>query len=311
MTLQIGTKLTNYGPGGHGAITEAKTAEAVGFDSVWVTDRLVTLSRQRSRYPYTPDGALPWREETPFYEPLTVLAGVAAVTTTIRLATGVLILPLRQPFVLAKQTATLAALSQGRLILGIGAGWMHEEFDLVGKDFQDRASLTREIAHILRECWTGRPRSYTTRHHQVPTGLSMYPAPPIVPPLLVGGNSDAALRLAGTIGSGWYGLFSAGQAQAMDLDRRLGVLRQAVSEAGHDVTKVQVVLRLAGSVADVVPLLVDVMSHGVTQVVVDTDLTRTADAARDLAVLRRASGQSGSPHVTVESSVTAQDRTPT
>ena len=134
-------------------MTLAGSAEKAGFESIWTVDHVVVPSGYRSRYPYDPSGRLPSGEDAPFPDPLIWLAYVAGTTSTIRLATGILILPQRNPLVLAKELATLDYLSSGRVTLGVGIGWLKEEFEALGIPFERRGERTEESIAAMRALW--------------------------------------------------------------------------------------------------------------------------------------------------------------
>ena len=125
-----------------------------GFESIWTVDHVVVPAGYRSTYPYDPSGRLPSGEDAPFPDPLIWLAYVARETSTIRLATGILILPERNPVVLAKELATLDYLSSGRVTLGVGIGWMKEEFEALGVPFEGRGARMEESIAAMRALWT-------------------------------------------------------------------------------------------------------------------------------------------------------------
>src|SRR6476620_8322539 len=136
------------------AVAMAQAAEEAGFDSLWTVEHVVVPAGYESSYPYSKSGRMPGTEDAPIPDPLIWLTYVAAATSTIRLATGILILPQRNPVVLAKETATLDQLSGGRLLLGIGVGWLKEEFDAIGVPFAERGARTDEAVTALRALWT-------------------------------------------------------------------------------------------------------------------------------------------------------------
>jgi probable F420-dependent oxidoreductase len=131
----------------------AQAAEAAGFESLWTVEHVVVPSGYESAYPYDPSGKMPGPEESPIPDPLIWLSYVAAATSRIRLATGILILPQRNPVVLAKEVATLDHLSGGRVELGIGVGWLEEEFDAIGVPFADRGRRNDEYVEAMRALW--------------------------------------------------------------------------------------------------------------------------------------------------------------
>lgn len=168
-----------------------EAAEAAGFDSVWAGDHvLVPSEAKRMRF---------------FTDPLMTLAYVAGTNRRLLLGTSVIIAPLRNPLVLAKQAATLDYLSGGRLILGLGAGWLQREFEYLGVPFQRRGALFDETLRILRATWSGVPARYEGRFYQFEDAvLEPQPVQPGGPPLWIGGASERALRRATELGDGWH-----------------------------------------------------------------------------------------------------------
>ena len=140
----------------------AHEAEQFGFESIWTVEHVV-IPQPHMPYPGSKDGQLPGGDDVPLPDPLIPLAYAAAITTKIKLATGVVILPQRHPLYLAKQLATLDVLSHGRLMIGIGSGWMKEEFDALGIDFHARGALTNESIQAMRAIWRDYPASFQDR----------------------------------------------------------------------------------------------------------------------------------------------------
>jgi len=283
MSLRIGAKLPHTGSSASGTAVRgaAEALEGAGFDSLWVSDHVVLPERVASRYPFAGDGVARWPTGVDYLEALLTLATAAAVTSRVTLGTAVLVLPQRQPVLLAKQAATLDALSGGRVVLGVGAGWLAEEFAALGASFEDRGRRMAQAMGVLRSCWSGR--------HD---GLHVLPAPAGGPrgiPLLVGGHSSVALRRAGAVGDGWLAQQAAADLDAAALARDVASVRAAAREAGRDPDPLRVVLRVADSlgrldqVAGELPGLVEA---GVDEVVVDVD--PAGDPVADLALLRRA-----------------------
>ena len=132
----------------------ARTAEELGYDSLWVSDHIIFPTELRSPYPYSPDGKLPLDPTNPLLEPFTVLTYAAAVTKTIKLGTSVIIVPYRDPIVTAKIISSLDVLSNGRFIFGVGVGWLEEEFRVLRQNMRDRAAQTREALLAMKACWT-------------------------------------------------------------------------------------------------------------------------------------------------------------
>src|SRR3989441_10210183 len=150
--MKFGCPLPVYGPAATRAtiLGFARRMESLGFDSLWASDHVVIPWKIRSRYPYTPTGDFPLSPETPFLEPLTTLAVVAGATEHIALGTTVLVLAHRHPVLLAKMLATLDQLSGGRVIVGAGVGWMKEEIELFGVDYQRRGAWSGEAVRAVR-----------------------------------------------------------------------------------------------------------------------------------------------------------------
>ena len=185
----------------------AKRAEELGFESVWAAEHLVFPPVFRSRYPYTEDGVPPINPATPLLDPLMVLAQIAAVTTRIRLGTNIYLLPLRHPLVTARLGVTLDVLSNGRFSLGVGVGWLEEEFTAAGVDFARRGALLRECVRALRTLWTESDPEFHGRTFSFgPVKFEPKPVQRPHPPILVGGESEAALKRAAEVGDGWYGV---------------------------------------------------------------------------------------------------------
>lgn len=183
----------------------ARHAEMLGMDAVWVIDHIAIPRHMASRSLYTPDGTYP--SPDPPWEPLSVLAYVAAQTERIRLGTAVLVLPYRHPLTVAKTAATVDALSGGRLDLGVAPGWLAEEFGALGIDgFSDRGAMTDEHIAAMKEAWGSDPCTFHGRFYDFDElNVSPKPVQRPHPPLLVGGISDAALRRAARA-EGWLAI---------------------------------------------------------------------------------------------------------
>lgn len=204
--MKFGIVFANVGPfaDAAGAARLARAAEAAGFESLWTVEHVVVPAGYQSTYPYDPSGRMPGGDDAPMPDPLVWLAALAPVTTTIRLATGVLILPQRNPVVLAKEVATLDALSGGRALLGIGVGWLREEFEALGVPFEERAGRTDDAVGALRALWSQDRASYDGRYTSF-TDCVVRPQPVAgTVPVHVGGHSEAAARRAGRLGDGFF-----------------------------------------------------------------------------------------------------------
>ena len=209
--MRFGIALPQYGPAtGDGLTAAARQAEDLGFDDVWVADHIAVPVGA----PYPPSFLL---------EALATLSFAAAVTTRVGLGTSVLVLPLRQPVIAAKQLATLDVLSGGRLILGLGAGWLREEFDACNVPYRKRGALMDEALGVLQACWASSPTSFSGPTVSF-TDMKVQPLPGRHIPLWIGGVSERALRRAVEQGDGWTGAFQrvdniAGVAKRLRADR--------------------------------------------------------------------------------------------
>ncbi|MEX2207218.1 MAG: LLM class F420-dependent oxidoreductase [Myxococcota bacterium] len=236
----------------------ARIAEEVGFDGILVSDHLFFPEQLRSKYPYTPDGVPGFSAETAWPEPFSLVGAMSSVTKRLRFATMVYILPLRQPLEVAKATATLDVLSGGRFILGVGAGWMKEEFDQLGVDFQTRGARFDESIAVLRKLWAGGMVEHQGRFFAFPR-LQMSPAPARPVPIYVGGASNIALRRAARSGDGWLGNGS----DPAEASRILGEIARLRREAGRERLPFEAVVPLTTPPdPDVLRRLEDQGAHG-------------------------------------------------
>jgi len=253
----------------------ARLAEAQGFESVWAVDHVVMCPAYRSRYPYHESGRSPFDADVVQPDPLTWLAWAGAATERLALGTGILILPLRNPVVLAKTAASFDRLSGGRLLLGVGVGWVAEEAEAVGTDFASRGARTDEAIEAMRALWQQEP----TARFAGPTvrfdGVVSRPKPtrPAGVPIVVGGHSRAAARRAGRYGDGFYPLGVFGP----ELDALLDVMRESAEASGRDPAAVEIT-----TAASLDPRIVDAFAaQGVDRVLVSPptgDLDALPDA---------------------------------
>ncbi len=184
-------------------------AEALGFDSLWVSDHVVIPERIESVYPYGGPGTFTPANRANYFEPLTTLAFLAGRTQRARLGVSVLVVPQRQPLVAAKQWATLDALAGGRTILGVGAGWMREEFVALGADtFERRGAVLDDAIRLFRTVWSEPgPVSFKGEMLQFePLRFDPKPARAGGPPIWIGGHGRRSLRRAAELGDGWQGV---------------------------------------------------------------------------------------------------------
>jgi probable F420-dependent oxidoreductase len=173
----------------------ARAADERGYHAMTVADHVVNLAELTTEYPYTEDGKRRWEPFTPWVDPWVTIGAMGAVTERLRFFTNVYVLPMRDPFTVAKMVATASALTGGRVALGVGMGWCEEEFDLLGEPFRKRGKRADEMLGLLAELWTDGWTEHHGEFYDVPR-LEMTPTPPAPVPIYVGGMSDAALRRA-------------------------------------------------------------------------------------------------------------------
>jgi probable F420-dependent oxidoreductase len=246
--MKFGLRYASLGKYSNGpaAVELAQAAEAAGFDSIWTVEHVVVPAAYQSRYPYSPSGKMgSGLEDFPIPDPLIWLAYVASATRTIKLGTAILILPQRNPVVTAKAVATLDHLAGGdRVLLGIGVGWLAEEFAALGVPFEDRGPRTDEYVAAMRALWSQERASFKGRFvsfedvfcRPLPAGRRI--------PIIVGGDTTAAARRAGRIGDGY---FPARGAPA----ELLAEMRRAAVEAGRDPGAIEVTLSAPAEPAEI------------------------------------------------------------
>jgi len=186
--------------------TVATNAERLGVATLWVPEHVVLLDKYASKYPYSQDGALPAPTNAPIFDPFVSLTAMASVTSKIRLATGICLVPEHNPLVLAKVVATLDFLSGGRALLGVGIGWLEEEFEAIGIPWEKRAQRTREYIEAMRKLWGEEPSSYSgefVRFEDVRSNPKPLSGAKL--PVFFGGESGPALRRVAEYGNGWCG----------------------------------------------------------------------------------------------------------
>ena len=290
-TLRIGAKLPNSGPlpQALGIPAMARALEEAGFDSLWVADHVVLPRSIDSHYPFAADGRATWPSDAPYIEALIALSLAAAVTERATLGTAVLVLPLRSPVMFAKQAASLASASNGRLKLGVGAGWLKEEFAALGVPFADRGPRTEEWIEIARDCWTGTPSAHESERYSLPPDMLMVPPPAAPIPLLMGGHSQVALARAGRLTEGWLGQQSLSELDTDELVAAGTRMREAAAAAGRDPSRLEIVLRIvqaAGHADELARALPALAGAGVGEIIVDLDWD--GDLAAQCATLREA-----------------------
>ena len=215
----------------------AKKAEELDFESVWIPEHLAIPVSIDSPYPYSEDGKFPGGPNAALHDPFVALSFVAACTEKIKLGTGVFVLPLRNPLAVAKAAASVDVLSQGRLLFGIGIGWLEEEFQATGMNFEDRAPRGREWVKILKALWTEETPEYNGRFHSFePIGFNPKPVQKPHPPIIFGGETRAALKRTAALGDGWYGV----RYTPESVKPQLALLKELTQQAGRDFSEIEI-----------------------------------------------------------------------
>lgn len=262
--MRVGLHALGIGTGARPEIIRAvaMAAEARGFATLWSGEHVVLVDEPGSRYPYSADGRIAVPADADWLDPLLGLSYVAALTTRIGLATGVLLLPEHNPVLTAKQAATLDVLSGGRLTLGVGIGWSAEEFAALGVPFARRGQRTAEYVQAMRTLWAD---DVTSFHGEFAGFDAIRVNPKPVHgrriPIVFGGNSDAALRRVAAYGDGWYGF----NLPAAAVAERLAALAGYCRERGRELTELSTAVALSDGTPDLLPELAET---GVSELVV-------------------------------------------
>jgi probable F420-dependent oxidoreductase len=215
----------------------AQKAEGLGYESVWIPEHLAVPVHMQTPYPYSADGQFPGGPGAALHDPFVALAFVAACTVRLKLGTGVFVLPLRNPLAVAKAAASVDVLSSGRLLFGVGIGWLEEEFSAVGMPFKDRAARTREWVAMLKVLWTEDTPQFSGQFQSFPPlGFNPKPVQQPHPPMIFGGESRPALRRAAELGDGWYGVHHTPES----VKPKLAVLQELTSRAGRDFSRLEI-----------------------------------------------------------------------
>jgi probable F420-dependent oxidoreductase len=248
-----------------GARAIASAAESAGFESIWTVEHVLVPRGYESEYPYDKSGKMPGGETTDFPDPLVWLSYVAACTTTIKLATGILIVPQRNPGVLAKEVATLDTLSGGRTVLGVGVGWLEEEFDALGVPFGDRGRRLDDYIAAMRSLWASDDASHSGEFATFRSVVSRPRPVDDAVPIVIGGHSEAAARRAGRIGDGFF----PGKGSNDRLVELFAVMRAAAVEHDRDPDAIEITTGGAAAFApDPIAALNELEQIGVDRVVI-------------------------------------------
>ncbi len=215
----------------------ARRAEAAGVESVWTAEHIIAPVVMDSDYPYTESGEMPIDPKENFFDPLVTLATVAAVTTELRIGTGISILPMTNPLLMAKQAASLDVLSNGRLLLGLGLGWMREEFHAMGTPYERRGARFDDYLQAMRKVWSGELVEHDGEFVQW-HGFVSNPTPLRKSrlPVLIGGHAGKAFHRAALYGDGWYPAIYSAEELAPNIDK----LRAACEEVGRDFGEIEI-----------------------------------------------------------------------
>ena len=281
--MEIGLHLPQFGPLAtrEGITGFAQLAEEHGFDSLWVSDHVIVPRKMSSRYPYSRDGAFPIQPDLPMLEPIATLLFAAGVTQRAKLGTTVLVIPMRNPIVTAKMLSSLDVFSNGRLILGVGAGWMEEEFQLLGVPFERRGARTDEYIQLFKALWTEENPSFKGEFWQVENvGFAPKPLQQPHPPIWVGGHSPRALRRAGRLGDVWHAI----GVRPDTLREQYQEVQRHAQEAGRDPASIGLTIRARVDLrqpAQAAEHLAEYRGVGVTHAVVEI-FTAELEQARSL-----------------------------
>lgn len=283
--MKFGLMFTNTGMGSTatGARELATVAEQSGFESLWTVEHVVVPSGYESAYPYDRSGKMAGgAEEFDLPDPLIWLAYVAAVTETIRLATGILILPQRNPLITAKEVATIDALSGGRMILGVGVGWLREEFDALGVPFADRGRRHDDYVEAMRSLWRDDKASVHNTYASFDNCISRPRPTNGTVPIVVGGHTVKAAQRAAKLGDGFF----PGSGTVDELTSLFDVVRSECVAAGRDPSEVELTASGGGRTLDEISTRVEQLTAlGVTRVILSPlrkdRLIELADGLRD------------------------------
>ena len=249
---------------GNDAIELCRVAEECGFESVWGGEHVILPDTILSKYPYTEDGKIPAEPDTPIPDPLIWLAYIAAAAPTLRLGTCILIVPQRNPLVLAKELATLDRMSGGRVELGLGVGWLQEEFEALGIPWERRGARNDEYIAAMRALWSGPHAEFHGNFVDFdPATCSPRPINGDIP-IIVGGDSEAALRRAVKIADGYF----PGEGDAEALGKLLRRLEQTAEANDRDPKTIEISAIFGAQMMDPANGVEQMASIGVDRIMV-------------------------------------------
>lgn len=278
--MEFGGHLPMFGPAAtrDTVLGFARRMEVLGYDSLWASDHIFVPWQIASRYPYNRTGDFPFPASADFLEPFTVLSAVAGATERIKLGTSVLVMPHRHPLLTAKMAATLDHLAPGRVVLGVGVGWMREEIEILGAPFERRGAWTDEAIEVMRASWAPAERtSFEGEFFRFPD-LGCFPKPRAgTIPIWIGGHTSAAFRRVARLGDGWHAAFPTPDNAVADLAR----LQEACRAAGRDPATLTLSARVGyaarRSSEDVIAEIKTLRDRGVTHVILETRMKDLPD----------------------------------
>ena len=235
--MKFGIIPVNIGtPSLEAMVGQAKLAEELGFESVWTFEHVIVPLDYDSKYPYNPSGKMGAPPETNFVDPLIALTAIAASTSKIRLGTGVNILSQTNPLLMAKQVASIDFLSGGRMMLGVGIGWLREEFDAMGVPFERRGARFDDYVQAMRKVWSGETVEHESEFLSW-HGFKSYPVPVQKPlPVIMGGDKGKIYERIARYGDGWY--VPAGDPG--ELTVKLAELKNVCQQVGRDFSEIEI-----------------------------------------------------------------------
>ncbi len=255
---------SSIGIDGPSALEICKRAEALGFESVWGGEHVLMPDSIASKYPYTADGKIPAEPDTPIPDPLIWLAFAAAAAPSLRLGTCILIVPQRNPLILAKELATLDQLSGGRVELGLGVGWMKEEFEALGVPWARRGARNDEYIAAMRALWAGPHAEFHGEFVDFPPSTcSPRPVNGNIP-VLVGGDTDAAINRAARLADGYF----PGEGDPAQLQALIARLHQAMEKAGRDPSSIEINAMFGAQMMDPVAGVQQLADLGVGRIMI-------------------------------------------
>ncbi|MBI2802019.1 MAG: LLM class F420-dependent oxidoreductase [Gammaproteobacteria bacterium] len=229
------------------------TAEKYGMESLWTVEHVVIPVGYHATYPYDPSGKIPIPTDMALPDPLLPLAYAAAITTKIKLATGIVILPQRHPFYMAKEAATLDQLSNGRFLLGVGVGWLEDEFQALGIPFKERGARTDETIRAMRSLWKPQPEAFASKFFNWgPVEMNPKPIHPDGVPIVIGGHSAGSARRAARFGNGFF--------PALNAPQEIIALKKIIDAECHTLGRDPSEIEITALLPKADPALVDAMA---------------------------------------------------